>query len=379
MPIIASVFDSLSTKNQTIIIDSIDIKLGAINLDDQQSILKKFKIIFNREVTKHIKKANPHIENSDHYIFKHFVHILKNGFMSWHTKYESFNEIMLALLDFNWEKQWFYNLVQLLKTNKNSLKRLLFQASEPFLERIKAELITHYHLSELDIKQLNKNFVSESKRNQLELFIASTLFEYTSSHNEQSTSTYFKDKEIYPNVDDIDIDNLGVNMFIPISNAGLVLLNPIIPPLFEHCKLLKNNQFKNISSQEKAIFILHYLVNGKIELDESHSALYKIICGMDLDHPIPNKLNLSKKTLNLCNDALQSIINEWKALKNTGIDGLRENFILRQGNLKDNGDSYNLDISQESVDVILNYSPPPWTSGMIKFPWMKKILYVNWF
>lgn len=379
MPIISSVFDSLSTKNQTICIDTLDIKLGAINLDNHFSFLENFKAVFSKEVRKHIKDTKPYTENTNDYIFKHFINALKTGYFSWHTKYKNFDDIMKALLELDWNASRFYDLIHHLQSNKNSFKRLLFQASTPFLKRIQAEMMKHYQLSELNINAIQKNFKQESERNQLEFFIANVLIDYESSSQITSDVAHLNNKKTKDANQDLLEDRIDPDTLISIGNAGLVILNPIFSPLFERCNLLRDNTFTTLESHEKAVFILHYLATGDLELDESQSVLYKILCGMDINHPIPKTVKLSQNILNLCDDAMQSIISEWKALKNTGVEGLRENFIKREGNLKDQGDSYTLDVNQESVDVILNYSPPPWTVGMIKLPWMKKMLYVNWF
>lgn len=389
MPVISSVFDSLVTKEQTIRIDTLDIKLGTIDLNDQDTVIENFKQIFRQELSVHIQDSNIQTLNTSVYIFKQFLSTLKTGVFTWNSKFKNFEQLMNALLETKWSKPWFNEFLLQLLNSKNSFKRLLFQSSNSFLERVKAEMITYYKISESKTNEYKIKFKDESHRDHLELFLAIILFEYTSNYNEkQGISNVIESikEEVHTSTDtktksenESKIKLLDEDTLIPIANAGLVLLNPIIPTLFERCNLLKNNTFIDIQSQEKGIFILHYLASGSLKLDESNSVLYKILCGVDIDHPIPSTFKLNRKILDLCNEALLTIIHEWKALKNTSIEGLRENFIKREGNLKTIGDSYTLDVYQESVDVILNYSPPPWTVGMIRFPWMDKMLNVNWF
>jgi hypothetical protein len=74
---------------------------------------------------------------------------------------------------------------------------------------------------------------------------------------------------------------------------------------------------------------------------------------------------------------LKAVIRYWEALRNTGINGLRGEFLLRFGKLSVRSDGdWLLQVEAKTVDILLNQLP--WGISMIKLPWMQKMLWVEW-
>lgn len=170
--------------------------------------------------------------------------------------------------------------------------------------------------------------------------------------------------------------NYGENLMqagVPIANAGLVLVAPFLEHFFSACNLLTEG---SINDHTKALALLHYMVFGNVEYYEYDLVLPKILCGVDEKEPVEIIRILSIEELDHVNDLLQSVIENWSALKNTSPDGLRETFLQRNGILTFSDDAWQLQVEQHTVDILLESLP--WTIGYIKLPWMDKILKTQW-
>ena len=87
-------------------------------------------------------------------------------------------------------------------------------------------------------------------------------------------------------------------------------------------------------------------------------------------------IELSKAALLEADNMLQAAIDQWKFLKNTSPTGLREGFLQRSGKYFTRNDKLYLQIESDSIDVLLDQLP--WNIGIIKLPWMKDMLWVEW-
>jgi hypothetical protein len=162
-----------------------------------------------------------------------------------------------------------------------------------------------------------------------------------------------------------------------INNAGLVILHPFINYFFEHLEYTKSHVFVDDYQQQQAALALQYLLEEKEHFYEPELILNKLLCGIAISRPMESKLIKSKALETQANSLLLSTIQYWSALKNTSPEGLRNTFLLREGKLsrKPNGD-WKLFIQQQTVDILL--AQLPWSTAMIKLPWMKNMLWVEW-
>jgi hypothetical protein len=74
---------------------------------------------------------------------------------------------------------------------------------------------------------------------------------------------------------------------------------------------------------------------------------------------------------------LRSVIENWKALKNTSIKGLQESFLQRSGKLIEQNDQFVVQPEQQSIDLLLEFVP--WTFRLTRLPWMKKAMQIDWY
>lgn len=167
---------------------------------------------------------------------------------------------------------------------------------------------------------------------------------------------------------------LGEGIFV--RNAGVVLTHPFIGSLFKRLKLVQDGQFIDADTQTKAIFLLHYLSTGKTTADEYDLVVCKFLCSYSINEPLPGEIKFTDAELQEATNMLTALIQQWSKLQNTSIAGLRESFLQRTGKLFIKNDSPYVQVESSSIDVLLDYLP--WNLSIIKLPWMKEILRVEW-
>lgn len=159
-----------------------------------------------------------------------------------------------------------------------------------------------------------------------------------------------------------------------INCAGVVLLHPFIPHFFEALNIAHESK---LLQPERALCLLHYLATGQRVAPEYELPLPKLLCNMPLDYPAESDVDLTAAELEEAAALLNAAIGHWKALGSTSADGLRGTFLVRPGKLaqRDDGD-WTLQVESRSFDILLDQLP--WGIGMIKLPWMEKMLWVEW-
>jgi hypothetical protein len=85
---------------------------------------------------------------------------------------------------------------------------------------------------------------------------------------------------------------------------------------------------------------------------------------------------LSSEEKKEADDLLQSAIKHWSILKDTSPEGYRSAFLQRDGILKFEDDHWYLRVERKSYDMLLESLP--FTISLIRLPWMKNKLLVEW-
>ncbi len=161
-----------------------------------------------------------------------------------------------------------------------------------------------------------------------------------------------------------------------IENAGLVLTWPYLVRFFRHLGLLDSDSFRSQDCRERAVLLLEHLGTGLQEWPEQQLPLNKILCGWPLAEPVARRISISKDELKESEDLLSSIIDNWKTLKRTSVEGLRKSFLQREGRLTQQEDGWHLKVARTGFDVLLDQLP--WGIGFVLLPWMGKPLFVEW-
>ncbi|MFC0351345.1 contractile injection system tape measure protein [Undibacterium danionis] len=161
-----------------------------------------------------------------------------------------------------------------------------------------------------------------------------------------------------------------------VLNAGMVIVAPYVQRLFGLLELVQNGAFVDEAAAQRAVHLLQYIVTGETWTPEFQLTLNKLLCGIHGGIPIVAGIDISAHEEEVIQQMLRGVIGHWQVLGSTSIQGLRETFLQRQGNLYFEEDSWRLKIVPGSFDMLLDQLP--WSFAMIKFPWMSEPLHVNW-
>lgn len=176
--------------------------------------------------------------------------------------------------------------------------------------------------------------------------------------------------------DDEDISAL-LDDGIYIDNAGLVLLWPYFTAFFTKLGLVENNAFVSIDASHRAVHLLQYLVTGNEEAEPEHELLLnKILCGIDPAEPVSSDFIPTTAEKEECEQLLTAVIDNWSALKKISVHALRSTFIVKEGILRKDTGNWILDIERQTIDLLIDKLP--WGISIIKMPWNKELVYVNW-
>lgn len=163
---------------------------------------------------------------------------------------------------------------------------------------------------------------------------------------------------------------------LEVDNAGLILIAPFLPIFFDALGLLKEKSFTTPQAAEQAALILQYIATGDTEMPEQELILNKILCGIDIDDPLPQHLVIGNREINEVNNLLDSVIEHWSALKGTSVRGLRDTFINREGTLATQQNGWKLYVDRITPDVLIDRLP--WSISIIKLPWTNDIINTEW-
>jgi hypothetical protein len=161
-----------------------------------------------------------------------------------------------------------------------------------------------------------------------------------------------------------------------IQNAGLVLLHPLLTHFFSRLGLTEKNQFTGEEARHRSAHLLQFLVDGGQQHPEHQLVLNKILCNIPIEQPIPLQVDVTETEKAVAAELLEVVRQRWEKMKNTSIEGLQLSFLQRGGAIIATPDGWKLRVEQKGIDVLLQYLP--WSWGMIRLPWMNKILYTEW-
>ncbi len=159
-------------------------------------------------------------------------------------------------------------------------------------------------------------------------------------------------------------------------NAGLILVHPFLSTFFHRVGIWNGAGFASLPARQKAIFLLHFLATGERKAPEYELVFPKLLCGYALEMPVPGEMELTEEECSEAVVLLENVVLRWERLGNTTVDGLREGFLRRQGKLADKGGRLVLQVESSGIDVLLDHLP--WNFNLVKLPWLKDLLYVEW-
>jgi hypothetical protein len=160
------------------------------------------------------------------------------------------------------------------------------------------------------------------------------------------------------------------------KHAGLILLHPFLPAFFSQAGVWAEGGFVSPEAWQQAVFLLYYLATGGKEAPEYELILPKFLCGYRLEEPIPDRLDIAPEVYAEADHLLENVLQHWEKLKDSSIGALREGFLQRPGKLASRGERTVLLVETSAIDVLLDFLP--WNLSIVKLPWMKQLLSVEW-
>jgi hypothetical protein len=165
-----------------------------------------------------------------------------------------------------------------------------------------------------------------------------------------------------------------------------VLFNPFLPRFFERLGLLTPAaaddgapSIQGLEARSRAVHLLQWLVDERLETPEPDLALNKVLAGIDLTEPILPGHAASDDDLAIAQGLLDAVIQHWPPLVNTSPAGLRETFLQREGRLELPTlelNQWTLVVQRRTVDILMNQMP--WPLSPVRHRWMPAPLYVDW-
>ena len=437
--VIEKVGNKYTSLNEYIRIDKLEVDMGALsqyNLD--HDFEKLFFYQFEKEIKQKLSALHPEERklSTQRSAVELVTYFLKNGLLPWWADEATtdFNEICEQVFSHSPEQLKKYLLAE--KTNKNLWLRISFQLNKKLKQIIVDQL---YPLSEAvvimnemaeklisEIK-LTNDVLSETIAIQLEaqvaqindIVIANAPGLFTIAGNtveiknvfinelkhifsllpvqmelinlalskvqndfkktpviisgDKKKSTSFQQEEAQP--EKTNDDDPGIEKIV-VRHAGIILIAPFFKPFFTKLGLLKENKWVSGEAQVKAVYLLKYLSNGLQPVFEYELVLEKLLCGIPLSQPLPASPELAVEDTEEATSLLLSVIEHWKILKNTSIEGLRESFLKRDGIITAKEHHWLLQIERKTMDVLLDSIP--WGIATISLAWNDYIIYTEW-
>ena len=163
---------------------------------------------------------------------------------------------------------------------------------------------------------------------------------------------------------------------LSVENAGLVLLSPFLPGLFDRLELLADGAFRDPPAMRRAVHLTQYLVTGGSAAPEPVLSLNKLLCGMALEAPIEAGITLARDEKATAESLFDGVRQNWPAVKNTSAEGLRETFLQRRGVLRLGAGQPTLHVEKGPYDMLLGQIP--WPLSPLRLSWMPEALFVKW-
>jgi hypothetical protein len=164
-----------------------------------------------------------------------------------------------------------------------------------------------------------------------------------------------------------------------IDDAGLVLLAPYLPALFERLDLLQPGAvlIEGQEARSRAVHLLRYLATGELDAAEPRLLLPKLLCGLPTAEPVLAKAEPDAEMLATCDGLLAAVVANWPMLGNASVAALRETFLQREGRLLQAEGTWSLVVQRRGlIDHLVDHVP--WSFSTVFHRWMPAPIQVTW-
>ncbi|MEK9495804.1 contractile injection system tape measure protein [Photorhabdus sp. P32] len=160
-----------------------------------------------------------------------------------------------------------------------------------------------------------------------------------------------------------------------VNNAGILILWPMLPALFNQFSLLEEQRFIHRQAQFSAVNFLNYLIWGEEEIPAELKILNNVLCGLMVDEII-KLLPLEPEKQLIIDQWLDAIISQLSGWKKLSRNDVRQLFLQRPGELLINEQEIKITVEHQPFDILL--SNWPWPLNIAKLPWLDHPLKIDW-
>lgn len=408
---------------------NVEVKSSALNTELKDKIAELFKEELS-EVAKPVEISHQETENDtkaylvddQEKILKAFIYFLEEGTMPWwNSESNSMAILESSVFDRIISAGSFQKSIVSVLSKENVRNRIINQLSNEQIAQLCLAILknkelkinlntdTIHHLSKLKhtdriaIWRLIFNVISgyfntsdNHPREYLlqEFSVTKELSLSTTKNNHQNRKTIVK---IFPFITENEIsesikvnatdqpedvkpldpiqENVNQNEEQYIQNAGLILIHPFIKTLFEHCELI-DPKTQQLTDPELCAHLLHYIATGKINAPEYDMIFEKFLCNIPMNQTINRHIKLSRKHKTQAKNVIESVQHNWAPMKKSSVALVQNEFFQRPGKLVITDSDYTLTVERKTQDILLEKLS--WGIGLVKLPWHKKFIFVNW-
>lgn len=161
-----------------------------------------------------------------------------------------------------------------------------------------------------------------------------------------------------------------------ISNAGLLLLWPLLPQLFSQLGLWAEAKFVSDAARWQAVYALDRLVRGEGNPAEERLTLNQMLCGVSCSAFAPPTVPLSLLQLQQTDDWLTAIGQQLPGWQKLSPADIRQLFLQREGEISTEGAVPQISVWPQPWDFLLR--DWPWPMTLASFPWTEQPLTIVW-
>ncbi|NHB91767.1 contractile injection system tape measure protein [Photorhabdus cinerea] len=167
----------------------------------------------------------------------------------------------------------------------------------------------------------------------------------------------------------------GQTPLYSVNSAGILILWPMLPALFNHLGLLETQQFIHRQAQFSAVDLLDYLIWGDEEGQRERKALNNVLCGLMVNEH-DESISLEPEKQLITEQWLDAVIAQLPGWKNLSRNDVRQLFLQRPGKLLIGEQEIKITIQHQPFDLLLN--DWPWPLNIAKLPWLNQPLSIDW-
>lgn len=158
------------------------------------------------------------------------------------------------------------------------------------------------------------------------------------------------------------------------EHAGLVLLSPFLKHLFTRIGLMDDKN--QLTDRMMAAHVLHFVATGNEDPWEFDMTFEKYIAGIDFNEPLVKHCAISDTIKSEVKQLFQAVKDNWTPMQNSSDELLQHEYLQRPGKLIVDGQQHRLVMERKTQDILLDKLS--WAISIVRFPWNKELLYVEW-